>query len=187
MAGQDARRFDAVTLTKAARKLVEQSGELPGEQSVYAGLVKPREAEHDSQIYRAYLKELSKIEREGGRNPRVKLDFELKANVQRAVYQARKANLDREISDVKSEVAQQLNLSVINNKIVVPDARIEYDLPGGGSGQVDIEVATSAYRHSHLAGKARAGFRMYVPNGDIGRLGAAVQDDHDIMSEILDF
>ena len=184
---EDARRFDAVTLTKAARKLVEQSGEIPEGQRVYSGLVKPREAEHDSQIYRAYLKELAKIEGEGGRNPRVKLDFELKASVQRAVYQARKAEPDRETSDIKREVAEQFDLTVINKKVVVPDACIEYDLPGGGSGKVDIEVATSAYRHSHLAGKARAGFRLYMPNGDIGRLGAAVQDDHDIMSEILDF
>ena len=73
-----ARRFEAVTLTRSGRKLVEQSGVLLEGQRVYSDLVKAREVEHDSQIYRAYLKEFSTIEREGGHNPRVKLDFEIK-------------------------------------------------------------------------------------------------------------
>jgi len=184
---EDVRRFEAVTLTKTARKFIEKSGELQDGQRVYSDLVKPREAEHDCQIYRAYLKEIERIEREDGRNPRVKLDFELKASVQRTTYLARKAEPDRDLADVKAEIAQQLNLAVMDNKVVIPDARIEYDLPSGGTAQIDIEVATSAYRHGHIAGKAQAGFRVYMSHGDIGRLGAAVQDDHDLMSEILDF
>lgn len=184
---EDVKRFEAVTLTKTARKFIEKSGELQDGQRVYSGLVKPREAEHDCQIYRAYLKETERIERDGGRNPRVKLDFELKGNVQRSTYLARKADPDRDLAEVKAEIAQQLNLAVMDNKVVIPDARIEYDLPSGGTAQVDIEVATSAYRHDHIAGKAQAGFRLYMSHGDIGRLGAAVQDDHDLMSEILDF
>lgn len=184
---EDAKRFEAVTLTKAARKFIEKSGELQDGQRVYSGLVKPREAEHDCQIYRAYLKEIERIEKDGGRNPRVKLDFELKANVQRATYLARKAEPDRDLADVKAEIAQELNLAVMDNKVVIPDARIEYDLPSGGTAEIDIEVATAAYRYGHIAGKAQAGFRVYMSHGDIGRLGAAVQDDHDLMSEILDF
>lgn len=184
---EDVKRFEAVTLTKTARKFIEKNGELQQGQRVYSGLVKPREAEHDSQIYRAYMKEVKRIEGEGGRNPRVKLDFELKANVQRGTYLARKAEPERDLGEIKAEVAQQLNLAVMNNKVVIPDARIEYDLPSGATGQIDIEVATSAYRHGHIAGKAQAGFRLYMTHGDIGRLGGAVQDDHDLMSEILDF
>lgn len=184
---EDVKRFEAVTLTKTARKFIEKNGELREGQRVYSGLVKPREAEHDCQIYRAYLKEIERVEQEGGRNPRVKLDFELKANVQRATYLARKAEPDRDLGEIKAEIAQQLNLVVMDNKVVIPDARIEYDLASGGTAQLDIEVATSAYRHGHIAGKAQAGFRLYMSHGDIGRLGAAVQDDHDLMSEILDF
>jgi hypothetical protein len=184
---ESARRFEAVTLTRSGRKLVEQSRVLLKGQRVYSDLVKPREVEHDSQIYRAYLKELASIEREGGRNPRVKLDFEFKASVQRAMYLARKSEPDRELSDIKADVAEQFDLSVINDRIVVPDARIEYELPGGGTSHIDLEVATSAYRHGHIQAKASAGFKLYVAHGDIGRLGAAVQDDHDIMSDILDF
>ena len=180
------RRFEAVTLTKAGQKLLTKSGLVPEDQRIYSGLVKPREAEHDTQIYRAYLKEGAAIASAGGRNLRVKLDFELKAQLNRAVYLARKSAPGRDTNEIKVEVAEQFDLKVMNNKVVVPDLRIEYDLPSGGSAQVDVEVATSAYRHSHIAHKVQAGFRMYVSNGDIGRLGAAIQDDHDLMSEILD-
>lgn len=181
------RRFEVATLTWYGQQLLQRSGELPEDQRTYSGLVKPREVEHDAQIYRAYLKELAGIERAGGRNVRVKLDFELKADIQRSIYLARRARPDRDLAEVKAEVAEQFQLTVHNNKIVIPDARIEYDLPTGGSAQVDIEVATSAYRRGHLAGKSQAGFRLYISRGDIGRLGPAIQDDHDIMSGILDF
>lgn len=181
------RRFEAVTLTWYGRQMLERSGELPEDQRVYSGLVKPREVEHDAQIYRAYLKELAGIERAGGHNVRVRLDFELKGDIQRSIYLARKAHPNRDLAEVKAEVAEQFNLAVHNNKVVIPDARIEYDLPSGGSAQVDIEVATSAYRRGQLTGKSQAGFRLYISRGDIGRLGPAIQDDHDIMSGILDF
>lgn len=184
---QDVRRFEAVTLTRTAKRLLERTGQVPEGQRIYSGLVKPREAEHDAQIYRAYRKEISAIEADGGRNPRVKLDFELKANVHRAVYQSGKAEPERSLSEIKNEAANQFAVPVIDNKFVFPDARIEYELASGGTAQIDIEVATSAYRHGHIAGKSQAGFKIYISHGDIGRLGGAVQDDHDIMSEILDF
>jgi len=41
----------------------------PG-QHLYHGLVKPREVEHDSQIYRAYRKEAEKIQAQGGEHLR---------------------------------------------------------------------------------------------------------------------
>lgn len=186
-AGDRIRRFDAVTLTKDARKQLILSGDAPEGQELYSGLVKPREAEHDAQIYRAYLKEAAEIERAGGNNIRVRLDFELKAQVNRAVHQARKADRTRDQQEIKQEVAERFGLQVQHNRIVVPDARIEYELPnGGGSAHVDLEVATSAYRHGHIASKAQAGFKIYISSGDIGRLGAGVTDDHDLMSEILD-
>lgn len=186
-AGNQIRRFDAVTLTKEAQKQLILSGHAPEGQELYSGLVKPREAEHDAQIYRAYLKEGAEIERAGGKNIRVQLDFELKRQVNRAVLQLRKADRARDDEDIKREVADAFNLTVQKNRITVPDARFEYDLPnGGGSAHVDIEVATSAYRRSHIASKVQAGFKLYISSGDIGRLGAGITDDHDLMSEILD-
>lgn len=176
-------RFEGLTLTRRGRDLVRNSSGLPADQRIYAGLVKPREAEHDAQIFRAYRKELTEIECAGGSNPRVRLDFELKAQMNRAVYVACKADPDRDVQEIKAEVARQLDLTLAAGKFVIPDLRIEYDLPGGGSGHVDVEVATAAYRHSQVAAKARAGMRIY--SADIGRLGGSIQDDHDIMSEIM--
>jgi hypothetical protein len=185
--GDQIRRFDAVTLTKDARKQLILSRHAPERQELYSGLVKPREAEHDAQIYRAYLKEAAEIERAGGKNIRVQLDFELKRQVNRAVLQLRRADRARNDEDIKGEVAERFNLTVQKNRIAVPDARLEYDLPNGGSSaHVDIEVATSAYRRSHIASKVQAGFKLYISSGDIGRLGAGITDDHDLMSEILD-
>ena len=76
---QKVERIEVVTHTRTGRSLVRHSGEVRPDQEVYAGLVKRREVEHDSQIYRAYLKEGDGIEQLGGKNPRVVLDFELKA------------------------------------------------------------------------------------------------------------
>jgi hypothetical protein len=59
-------RIEVVTLTSYGKLLAHETGNFPPDQSLYHGLVKPREAEHDTQIYRAYLKESERIERGGG-------------------------------------------------------------------------------------------------------------------------
>ena len=94
-------RIQIVTLTRPGKKIVRQVGTLRHDQQLYAGLVKPREVEHDTQVYRAYLKEMERIESLGGSNPRVVLDFEIKCNVQRALYAQRKADPDREVNEIK--------------------------------------------------------------------------------------
>jgi len=71
---------------------------------LYAGLVKPREVEHDTQIYRAYLKEAERIERNGGSNLRVQLDFELKSQIQKAIYAVRKVAPGLDLSEIKQQV-----------------------------------------------------------------------------------
>ena len=96
-------RIEIVTLTRAGEKLLHATGELLPQQLTYHGLVKPREAEHDSQIYRAYLKEAEHIEKAGGINLRVELDFELKSKVQKAIYAAQKADPSRSMDEIKRE------------------------------------------------------------------------------------
>ena len=158
--------IEVVTLTRAGRDLARQASRLPEEQKLYAGLVKPREVEHDTQIYRAYRKEAERIERAGGSNLRVQLDFELKAQVQKAIYAARKADPHRDMSDIKQQVAHEFDLPFVNDSLQIPDARIEYDLARKGdpdrdqgslSGHQDIEVLTAASHPGHLRGKAQAG------------------------------
>jgi DNA-binding transcriptional ArsR family regulator len=180
-------RIQVVTLTRPGKKIVRQVGTLRQDQQLYAGLVKPREVEHDTQIYRAYLKEIERIERLGGSNPRVILDFEIKRNVQRSLCAQRKADPDRDLNEIKEQVANEFNLPYVDNRIQIPDARIEYELDQGSRvGSSDIEVVTGAYRPGHLRGKAQAGFRLYAGARDRARLGRDIEDEHHMLHEILD-
>jgi hypothetical protein len=192
-------RVEVVTLTKAGRSLLIKQGDLPKDQKVYAGLVKPREVEHDSQIYRAYRKEAEQIEKNGGSNLRVRLDFEIKADVQKAMYAERKADPKRDMAEIKQEVAARLELPFVDGKIQIPDARIDYDLPrevdqapatdqdqGSRTGHQDIEVLTAAYHAGHLRSKAQAGFRNYASASDRATLTAKIEDDSHLMENILE-
>jgi hypothetical protein len=179
--------LEVVTLTKAGRDLVRQGAGLPQNQRLYAGLVKPREVEHDSQIYRAYLKESERIEHAGGKNLRVQLDFELKSEIQKAIYAERKADPVRELSDIKQQVADDLDLPYVDGGIQIPDARIQYDLDQGSrTGHEDIEVLTAAYRPGHLRNKAQAGFHMYASASDRATLTARAEGDHHMLDNILE-
>ncbi len=192
-------RVEVVTLTKEGRSLLIKQGDLPRDQKVYAGLVKPREVEHDSQIYRAYRKEAERIESSGGSNLRVRLDFEIKADVQKAIYAERKADPAREMAEIKEQVAKQFDLPLVGGSIQIPDARIEYDLPrevdqdpdlnqdqGSRTGHEDIEVLTAAYHAGHLRAKAQAGFRNYASASDRATLTSKIEDDHHLMENILE-
>jgi hypothetical protein len=188
-------RLEVATLTRAGCDLTGRVANLPVDQKLYSGLVKPREVEHDAQIYRAYIKEAERIERDGGSNLRVRLDFELKSQIQKAIYAQRKANPGRDIAEIKRSVASEHNLPFVNNSIQIPDARIEYDLPrkegqemdrGGQSGHADVEVLTAAYHPGHLRGKAQAGFRLYASSADRASLTARVEDEHHLLDNILE-
>ena len=179
--------IEVVTLTRAGRDMTRQTSGLPDNQRFYAGLVKPREVEHDSQIYRAYLKEAERIERDGGKNLRVQLDFELKSQIQKSIYAERKAAPEHDLEEIKQQVAEQFDLPFVNHSIQIPDARIEYDREQGiGSGHQDIEVLTAAYRPGHLRGKAQAGFHLYASASDRSTLMARVEHDHHLMENILE-
>jgi len=189
-------RVEIVTLTKEGRSLLIKQGELPRDQKVYAGMVKPREVEHDSQIYRAYLKEAERIAEKGGTNLRVRLDYEIKANVQKAIYAERKADPKRDMAEIKQQVAEKSELPFVDGTIQIPDARIEYDLPremnrddpdqGSRSGHEDIEVLTAAYHAGHLRSKAQAGFRNYASASDRATITSKIEDDHHMMENILE-
>jgi DNA-binding transcriptional ArsR family regulator len=195
-------RVEVATLTRDGRAWLNRSGEVPQGQTVYYGFVKPREIEHDSLIYRAYCDAARRIESDGGSNLRVKLDFEIKADVQRDIYRVRKADPKRGMSEIKKEVAEKQELPFVNGKIQIPDARIEFDREvestrnqdarqdqDQGSrvgGHEDIEVLTAAYRRSHLRAKAQAGFRAYAAGADRSSISAKIEDDHDMMRDILD-
>jgi len=191
-------RVEVATLTRDGRAWLNKSGEVPQGQTVYYGFVKPREMEHDSLIYRAYRDAAQRIERDGGSNLRVKLDFEIKSDVQKDIYRARKADPKRDMGDIKQEVASKHSLPFVEGGIQIPDARIEFDKkvdenqsldPDQGSrtgGHEDIEVLTAAYRRGHLRAKAQAGFRNYVSGSDRSSITAKIEDEHNMMWDIFD-
>lgn len=180
-------RLEVITLTRDGEQLARSANQIDPGQRLYHGLVKPREVEHDAQIYRAYLKEWEKIEREGGENPRVKLDFEIKSEVQKAIHAARKVEPDRDMGEIKQQVAQEHELPFIDGQIQIPDARILYDRDQGSrAGFSDIEVATAAYRPGHLRAKAQAGFHIYASGRDAHSISARIEDEHHLLDRVLD-
>jgi hypothetical protein len=180
------KRIEVVTLTKDGEQLAHETSGFPPEQRLYHGLVKPREAEHDTQVYRAYLKEAERIEKAGGTNLRVELDFELKSKVQKGIRAAQKADPERSMSEIKREVAEQHELPYVRDKIEIPDARIHYDMDQGSRAAFsDVEVVTAAYRPGHIKAKSQAGFRMYASASDHSRL-ATVEDEQYMLDWVMD-
>ena len=129
----------------------------------------------------------------------MRLDYEIKAQVQKAIYAERKADPKRDMAEIKQQVATRLELPFVDGKIQIPDARIDYDLPrevnqhpgtdqdqGSRTGHEDIEVLTAAYHAGHLRSKAQAGFRNYASASDRATLTAKIEDDHHLMENILD-
>jgi len=168
-------------LTKSGARLVRKSRRVPGEQAIYHGFAKPREARHDADLYRLYQAEVDRIGSAGGRPTRVILDFELKRNLNRDL-----AALDEEgrSPEALEQIAEQHGLSVVNGKIPVPDLRVEYDTSEMERQHVDLELATRNYRPRALAEKAKAGFSLYARHEDTSRL-RRVLDESEITAKIL--
>jgi hypothetical protein len=81
--GPEASRREMLTLTKEGHRLLRVNRFASDGQSSYYGFVKPKEANHDADIYRLYQKEENRILDQGGKNLRVVLDFELKKKLNR--------------------------------------------------------------------------------------------------------
>jgi hypothetical protein len=178
IAGTDpAVRRTVVTLTRAGLDVARQQSENPG-QAQYAGFVKPREVPHDASLYRMFHAERDRIERAGGRVTRVVLDYELK----RALHQ----RLNRPDVDpaTRPAVAEALGLRIVDGSVQIPDLRLETETAQGDRAHVDLELATKHYKAGQLAAKAQAGFALYAPAGEAGRLSAALEE-RDLIVEIL--
>ena len=72
-----------LTLTEQGQRILRNGGQVPRDQRLYHGFVKPREIDHDADLYKVYQKEAADIERQGGKPIKVRLDFELKGAVNR--------------------------------------------------------------------------------------------------------
>lgn len=170
-----------LTLTKKGHQFLRSTGTVPKNQATYYGFTKPREAHHDADLYRLYQKAAEKIEQEGGKNPRVVLDYELK---RRVFHDLAKLGPDKDSADSKREIAEKHGLQLVRGKIPLPDLRIEYEGRDGEMARVDLELATEHYRGSNLAEKVRAGFSLYARAQDALGL-RRVLDQKELTAEIL--
>jgi len=167
-----------LTLTGKGARLARRSALLSEDQMLFHGFLKHREAKHDADLYRLYHAEARRIENSGGRVTRVVLDYELKRNLNREL--ARLALWPEE----REQVALRHGLAVIDQKIPVPDMRIEYDTAEMEKGHRDVELATRNYRPRALSEKARAGFSLHALREDAPRL-RRVLDQQKIAVEIF--
>jgi len=174
-----------LTLTKRGRNFIRRRNFLPEDQAIYHDFVKPKEANHDADLYCLYQKIADDIERKGGRVLGVTLDYELKEKLYKKLGEARARNEER-LDLTKQTLARQLQLPVVQGKVVLPDMRIEYETQDGERARVDVELATSHYHGNHLADKARAGFQIYGRSQDAPGL-RRIRDEHEIATAILSF
>jgi hypothetical protein len=165
-----------LSLTKRANRLLKANRIVPHDQVTYSGFVRPREANHDADLYQLYQKEAARIEQKGGRIGRIVLDFEITRKVNR--------DLARLGSEARPEIAARHGLQVVRNKIPIPDMQVEYETRDGDGARVNLELVTEHYRGRHMAEKARAGFSLYTPRGEGDKLRRAL-DQQELAAEIF--
>ncbi len=169
-------------LTRAGKDVLDahQRQDAGRPQTFHAGLVKPREIAHDSQVYRLYQAEADRIEAEGGRVSRVVLDYELKREYQTFLNRPdRPADADR--GDEIEAFASASGLPIVDGHLELPDLRIEYETADGRLEYRDVEFVTEHYSRGQLGGKRAAGFAMYRAAGARGgnaRTGGTPFDPH---------
>jgi hypothetical protein len=159
-----------LTLSKQGHQFLTVTKRVPKNQAIHYGFTEPREAHHDADLYR-----------QGGRNLRVILDYELKKRVYHGLA---KLGPHRESTAKKKEIAERHGQQVVRGKIPLPDLRIEYETREGEVARVDFELATEHYRGRNIAEKVRAGFLIYAHSQDAAGL-RRVLDQRELTAEIL--
>jgi hypothetical protein len=177
-------RDHAVVLTDRGRDLLEshrrdRDGSRDHNQAFYADLKKPREVEHDAQIYRAFQREAERLHERGARVERVVLDYELKREYQQFLQERNRGRADsdgrpdRDDSEIENW-AREHDLPCSDGHVQFPDARIEYVDVDGRLDHLDIEVVTLHYRGAHGAAASRSGFSTF--RGSSARTGSSPFD-----------
>ena len=154
----DGRRDVVVVLTKRGRDLLDshRDREMDRGQTFYADLKKPREIEHDAQVFRAYLREAEGLQERGARIERVVLDYEFKRDYQRFLQEQNRGRADSDGRPNRSpeeiaEWAREHDLPYFDGHVHFPDFRIEYSTPDNRWEHDDVEVVTMHYRGGHAA------------------------------------
>src|SRR6266851_4710867 len=170
-----------LTLTKDGHRLLERAQLVSNRQALYHGLVKPKEARHDADLYRLYHKVAKEIDDVGGKVRRIVPDYELKQELYRKLS---RVDPNKKLAYERIRVANEYDLKVVNDKIPVPDLRIEYEDECRELRRLDLEIATRDYRPQGLAEKAKAGFQLFARQQDHAKL-RRVLDTQEITARIF--
>jgi hypothetical protein len=179
--GHSSYETSVLTLTKDGHRLLDRERLVSDRQAIYHGLVKLKEARHDADLYRLFHKVAREIAHVGGKVRRVVLDYELK----RELY-SKLARVDpnKKLAYERIRVANEFDLKVVNEKIPIPDLRIEYEDECRELRRLDLEIATRDYRPQGLGEKAKAGFHMFARQQDHAKL-RRVLDTQEISARIF--
>ena len=182
--GPKGKPFKILSLTREgvaeARKKAARRGMDPA-QRIRTERMRPAEAGHDTAIYRAAWKERRRLAEEGANVKRVRLDAELKSAVARG-SEAVRLKHGRQAADAeRHRLARQLGLPLDDrDKVLYPDAQIEYEDADGRTGRVNIEAVSGNYREPAVRAKAAAGFALHANGpaaaGLLRRLGLGSED-----------
>ena len=164
-----------VTLTEQGHRIVRKASALPQGQRIYHGFVKPKELDHDADLYKVYQKAVREIQSNGGRALRVRLDFELKQSVNRGKEAAARLS-EKERATLLRTVAEENGLTVRGTTIHLPDIQVEYETREGQVERENLELLSRNYREDGIRGKAGAGFKIYARNGETNRVRRALGD-----------
>ena len=164
--GPNGNPFKILTLTPAgvaeARELADRRGMDQG-QRIEVPRIRDAQASHNTAVYRACARERERLRRRGARVRRVRLDAELKSAVARASEAGRKRNGKRAADAERHRAAEKLGLPIDEaDRVLYPDAQVEYEDAEGRTGRVNVEVASGDYREPALRAKAAAGFAMHA-------------------------
>jgi hypothetical protein len=164
-----------VTLTAEGHRIVRKAIGLPKDQRTYHGFVKPRELDHDVDLYKVYQRAAEEIREKGGKPARVRLDFELKESINRAKEAAGQLSEDERKRFLRA-VADEHGLTMDGTTIHLPDIQIDYETRDGGVERQNLELLSRNYREGGIRGKAAAGFKIYARAGDTNRIRRALHD-----------
>ncbi len=165
-----------VVLTDDGRDLLEANRrERDGDderQDFHADISHPRELEHDSELFAAYLEVEKRLRDEGADVERVVLEVDLRREYQQWLQAHNKGNPDsdgrpdRDAGEIEAWATDH-DLPYFDGQVHFPDFRIEYERDGRDRHE-DVEVMSEHYRGAYAASKGRAGFTCYRAGGGRG-------------------
>ena len=158
--------FKVLALTREgvaeARGLAGERGMDP-DQEIRFARARPSEAAHDTAVYSACRKEKRRLREQGAKVGRIRLGTELKSAVSRASESARRKDGKHAADAERLRAAHELGLPVdAQDRVLYPDAQIEYESADGRTGRVNIEAVSGNYREPAVRAKAAAGFALHA-------------------------